>query len=40
MLWTVLQTADFLHVSVSWVRRHLVELPVVRMGAVIRVDSE
>jgi integrase len=41
MLWTVAQTADFLHVSVSWVRRHLVELPIAAMpGRLIRVDSE
>src|ERR1035438_644115 len=39
MLWDVAQTADFLHVSVSWVRRHLLELPVVRVGRLIRIDT-
>jgi hypothetical protein len=38
MLWDILQTADFLHVSVSWVRRHLVELPVIRCGRLLRFD--
>jgi hypothetical protein len=41
-LLSVQETAVFLNVSVSWVRRHLSELPVVPMpGArMIRVDSE
>jgi integrase len=38
---TVVETAVLLHVSVSWVRRHLSELPVVPMpGHVVRIDSE
>jgi hypothetical protein len=38
---TVSETAAFLHVSVSWVRCHLAQLPVVPMlGRMIRVDSE
>jgi integrase len=40
MLWTVAQTADYLHVSVSWVRRHLVELPVIRCGCLLRFDPD
>lgn len=39
MLWDVAQTAEFLHVSASWVRRHLVELPVIRCGRLLRFDS-
>jgi hypothetical protein len=38
---TVAETAVLLHLSVSWVRRHLSELPVVPMpGHVVRIDSE
>jgi hypothetical protein len=41
MLWTIAQTADFLHVSVSWVRRHQINLPIVAMpGRLISIDSE
>jgi integrase len=41
-LLTVAETAVFLNVSVSWVRRHLSELAVVPMpgGRMIRVDSD
>jgi integrase len=36
----VTQTAEFLHVSTSWVRRHLAELPTIRMGRILRFDSD
>jgi integrase len=40
-LLTVSETAEFLHVSTSWVRRHLGELPVVpALGRLIRIDAE
>src|SRR5579872_6575530 len=35
----VSETAQLLAVSASWVRRHIGELPVVRMGRMIRIDS-
>jgi integrase len=35
----VRQTARFLNVSDSWVRRHLSELPAVRIGRLVRFDS-
>jgi integrase len=38
-LLTVGEAADYLKVSKSWVRRHLAELPVVRLGRSIRIDS-
>jgi integrase len=38
-LLTVGEAADYLKVSESWVRRHLAELPVVRLGRAIRFDS-
>jgi integrase len=39
LLLDVRQTAALLNVSDSWVRRHVGELPVVRMGRLIRFDS-
>src|SRR5438105_13366188 len=36
---TVAQTALFLGLSQSWVRRHQTELPAVRMGGSVRFDS-
>jgi hypothetical protein len=37
---SVQETASFLGVSASWVRRHLAELPVVPMpGRLVRIDS-
>jgi len=38
MLLTVTQTAALLGLSQSWVRRHQLELPVVRMGGSLRFD--
>lgn len=38
-LLTVRETASFLKVSESWVRRHLHELPFVRVGRLLRFDS-
>lgn len=35
----VSQAAELLRVSESWVRRHIGELPVVRLGRTIRIDS-
>jgi len=40
MLWTVAQTADYLRVSASWVRRHLSDLPVIRCGRLLRFDPD
>jgi integrase len=40
MLMTVAETAEFVRMSESWVRRHLAELPAVRRGRSIRIDSE
>jgi len=37
-LWDTRQVATFLHVSESWVRRHLLELPHSRHGRFIRFD--
>jgi integrase len=37
---TVSETALLLRVSESWVRRHLVELPVIRCGRLLRIDAE
>ena len=39
LLLDVRQTATLLNVSDSWVRRHVAELPVVRIGRLIRFDS-
>lgn len=39
-LMTVAETAAFLHVSESWVYRHMSELPRVRYGRLIRIDGE
>lgn len=39
-LLTVRETAQFLNMSECWVRRHLAELPVKRLGRTIRIDSE
>jgi hypothetical protein len=39
-LWKIAQAAAFLAVSISWVRRHLVELPHTRRGRYIRIDGE
>ena len=39
-LLSIQETALLFNVSTSWVRRHLSELPVVRLGRMIRVDSE
>jgi integrase len=38
-LLTVPEAAAFLHVSESCVRRHIAELPVVRVGRLVRVDA-
>lgn len=38
-LLTTSEAASFLNVSESWVRRHSVELPVVRLGRAVRFDS-
>jgi hypothetical protein len=38
-LLTVGQSASFLSVSASWVRRHVRELPSVRVGRLVRFDS-
>lgn len=38
-LLSISQTADFLNVSQSWVRRHAHELPLVRIGRLVRFDS-
>src|SRR5580704_7016035 len=35
----VSQAAELLRVSESWVRRHIGELPVVRLGRTVRIDS-
>jgi integrase len=40
MLLTVAQTAARLQVSVSWVRRHLSDLPVFRCGRLLRFDFD
>ena len=37
-LWNIEQLAAFLHVSQSWIRRHLQELPHSRHGRLIRFD--
>jgi hypothetical protein len=39
-LWDVKQAADYLHLSESWVRRHLFDLPHSRHGRLIRFDPE
>jgi integrase len=39
-LLTVAQAAIHLNVSQSWIRRHLVELPAVRCGRLLRIDSD
>jgi hypothetical protein len=39
LLLDVRQAAAFLNVSASWVRRHAAELPVVRIGRLVRLDS-
>jgi len=39
-LLTVAETATFLSVSKSWVYRHLTELPVLRQGHIIRIDTD
>jgi integrase len=39
-LWDVKQAAEFLHVSVSWVRRHLSELPHSRHGRLIHFNPD
>jgi integrase len=39
-LMTVAEAASFLHVSQSWVRRHISELPAGRYGRVIRIDGD
>jgi integrase len=40
MLWTIAQVATHLQVSVSWVRRHLCDLPAIRCGRLLRFDSD
>lgn len=40
LLWNVEETASFLGVSTSWVRRRQVELPLVRVGSRLRFDSQ
>jgi len=37
-LWNIKQAAEYLHMSESWVRRHLSELPHIRHGRSIRFD--
>ena len=39
-LMKIAQAAAFLAVSISWVRRHLLELPHTRRGRCIRIDGE
>jgi excisionase family DNA binding protein len=39
-LFTVNDAAKFLNISESWIRRHESELPAVRLGRIIRFDSE
>jgi integrase len=39
-LLTIRETAAYLHVSESWARRHISELPVTRLGRMIRIDPE
>jgi hypothetical protein len=39
MLWTVAQVAEFLQCSTCWVYRHKHELPLVRVGGILRFDS-
>jgi integrase len=39
-LWDIKQAADYFHVSESWIRRHLSELPHSRHGRLIRFDPE
>ncbi len=39
MLWTVAQVAEFLQCSTCWVYRHKHELPLIRVGGMIRFDS-
>jgi len=39
-LWDVKETAEYLNVSESWVRRHLSELPHSRQGRLIRFDPD
>jgi len=38
--WDIRQTAKYLKVSESWVRRHLAELPYSRHGRLIRIDGD
>jgi excisionase family DNA binding protein len=38
-LLTVRESAAFLGTSESWVRRHVRELPAIRLGRLIRFDS-
>src|SRR5882672_9877831 len=40
MLLTVAQTATVLGLSQSWIRRHQLYLPAVRMGGSLRFDSD
>jgi len=40
MLWTVTQVAKFLQCSTRWVYRHKHELPLIRVGGMIRFDSD
>jgi integrase len=37
---TVSEAAFLLHVSESWVRRHLSELPTIRCGRLLRIDAD
>jgi hypothetical protein len=39
MLWSVPQVAEFLNCSTCWVYRHKCELPLVRIGGLVRFDS-
>jgi len=39
-LWDIKQVAEYLHLSESWVRRHLCELPYTRKGRLIRFDPD
>jgi len=38
-LWDVSRTANFLGVSECWVRRHKAELPCIRVGSFLRINS-
>jgi hypothetical protein len=39
-LLSVAETAQFLNVSESWVRRHITELPSIRVGRLLKFDPQ